>query len=66
MKEIYLKIFYFTESRTRLSHVIAATCPVSLVQCRPHHDNEPTEAEIDDENYVFEERSYFISISDIC
>lgn len=30
------------EPRRLSSRVIAATCPVSLVQCRPHRDNEPT------------------------
>lgn len=47
MKEIYLPIFYFTEPHTRLSRVIAAACPVSLVQCRPHHENEPKEVEVE-------------------
>jgi len=64
MKKIYLLMSYFVEPRIRLSHVNAATCPVSLVQCRPHHDNEPTEVEVN-ESYVFVER-YFNSISDMC
>lgn len=61
MKKIYLLIFYFAEPRIRLSRVTAATCPISLVQCRPHHDNEPTEVEVN-ESYISEEH-YFISIS---
>lgn len=55
---------YFVEPFTRLFRVTAAKCPISLVQCRPHHDNEPTEMEVN-ESYVSGKR-YFISVSDMC
>jgi len=54
MSRLYLHLLIFCLSlnvERSLSRVITVICPVSLTQCRPHHDNEPTEMEVN-ENYT--------------